>query len=86
MKEKCCIVCRMILGAVMGLMLVIVPCFVIILLVDSCWSHRLLTMLDSDTSRGMFCRTLGAMAAMHLISGSEVMSEIVRMGIFRQMK
>lgn len=86
MKEKCCIVCRMILGAVMGLMLVIVPCFVIILLVDSCWSHWLLNMLDSDTSRGMFCRTLGAMAAMHLISGSEVMSEIVRIGIFRQMK
>lgn len=86
MKEKCCIVCRLILGAVMGLMLVIVPCFVIVLLVDSCWSHQLLTALDSDTSRVVFCRTLGAMAAMHLISGSEVMSEIVRMGIFRQMK
>ena len=44
MKEKCCIVCRMILGAVMGVMLVIVPCFVIILLVDFCW-HQIQTRL-----------------------------------------
>ena len=57
---------------------------VIRLFLDSSWRAWLMNgMLSVE---GMFCRTLGAMAAMHLISGSEVMSEIVRIGIFRQMK
>ena len=58
--------------------------FVIRLCLDSIWREWFLNEMLPD--EGMFCRTLGTMAAMHLISGSEVMSEIVRMGIFRQMK